>query len=133
MKNRNIKIAVGFIKNINRKLIEEYIKSLEYDILELSESNYERADLFILDASTARKIGEQLLELKLKQNIFVPIIIAIDKNDKAEKWLKAGFDDCLCMPFSKIELKTRIDILLKLRTQSIELKKTQRSSLQNNI
>jgi len=121
MKNRKTVIAAAFANPVDRKLVDDYLSGLGYDLVEFSGEGVPPADLFILDVPCARRLGRQVIELKKRADVFLPAMIALGSRDPVEPWLDAGFDDNLRMPFTKAELKVNVAILLRLRQQSQQL------------
>ena len=74
---------------------------------------------FIVDAASARKMGERLLEIKREAQLFLPVLIILEKKDEPfEPWLELGYDDFLRHPVSEEELQTRLQVLLGIRRRS---------------
>jgi len=132
----NVLIRAELSNPVDRKLINEYLISLGYKVIESVSEDSLRADLYIMDVPSARRIGGKILEIKKSTDVFIPVIIVLGESDKISDWLNAGFDSAMRMPFTKTELKANLDILLRVRSQSIELKKKgeeKYSALQQNI
>lgn len=123
MADEKSRIAVCFSRTIDRKLVSQHLSGQGYDIIEGTDSIPREADLFIMDIPFARRLGWEVLGLKNPEGVFLPVIIALGPNDDAASWLKAGFDFCLRMPFSKAELSAAVQTFLRLREQSAELLK----------
>lgn len=116
----NPRIVIGFKSPIDRDL---FIKSYEsYEILPLENDNYKLADFILIDTFYAHNLGREILDFKNQQDIFLPLVIILDKADKIDPWLSAGFDDYLKKPFTKLELEAKFRNLLKLRENIIKLK-----------
>ncbi len=119
---KNAKIVVG-LKNLNDK--DLIIRALEgFEIITLLEDNYKFADLILIDTYYARNFGRQIIDFKNQQEIFLPVVVVLEKTNKIEPWLSAGFDDYLKKPFTKLELESKLKILFKLRENVIKLKQS---------
>lgn len=113
------KIAIGIVDSVDRHLIIETLKSFGYEAITIKENEYQDSDLVIIDKAYANSIGKKVLEFKKTLEAFLPIIVVLDHRSSIDKYLLAGFDDYLQMPFTKTTLNARIKIFLRLREQSI--------------
>lgn len=111
-------IAAAFANPVDQQLVTGFLAGLGYQPVAFSADRVPKADLFILDAPSARRFGEPVLERKRATEIFLPAIIALGQDAPVDPWLAAGFDDSLRLPFTKAELARRVEILLRVRRQS---------------
>ncbi|MFQ5578418.1 MAG: PAS domain S-box protein, partial [Anaerolineae bacterium] len=111
-------IAAAFANPVDQQLVTGFLAGLGYQPVAFSADRAPKADLFILDAPSARRFGEPVLERKRATEIFLPAIIALGQEAPVDPWLAAGFDDSLRLPFTKAELARRVEILLRVRRQS---------------
>lgn len=75
-------------------------------------------DLIIIDGVELKKRQEEIRELKNKNfPLFLPVILITTKEDLslAEKFLYETIDELVRIPIEKIELRARMDILLRAR------------------
>lgn len=80
--------------------------------------------LIIADERAARQYGKAMLALKNQlRGFFLPLLIALPQKTDSATWLLAGFDDVLRLPLRKQELAARLQVYLRLRTQSEELRR----------
>ena len=80
-------------------------------------------DLVILDVPWAQRFGREILSLKKEAETFLPVLVIMEGEGPAEPWLKMGFDECMGMPITLEELRSRVRTLLHIRSQCLELKK----------
>lgn len=76
------------------------------------------ADLIIIDGVELKKTQDEIRELKNKNfPLFLPIILITTKEDLslARKFLYETVDELIRIPIEKLELRARIDILLRAR------------------
>lgn len=75
-------------------------------------------DLIIIDGVELKKRQTEITEFKKKNfPLFLPVILLTTKEDLsiAEKFLYELVDDLILIPIEKIELRVRMDILLRMR------------------
>lgn len=87
MANKKQTIAACFSNSAGRKLITGHLSGLGHTIVEFQEKAGIQADLFILDMPSAGRIGTQVLSLKKAENIFLPMMVVLGKNDALDPWL----------------------------------------------
>ncbi|ODA44412.1 sensory box histidine kinase/response regulator [Thermodesulfovibrio sp. N1] len=121
MSKNNKKIVTSISNPEEQNLIVRHLASFGYEILHYHEEGWTQADLFILDTKSASEIGKQILDLKQKVDTLLPVLIILDKDDDLDFWLSEGFDDCLLLPISDVELKAKVGLLLRLREKSKKL------------
>jgi len=123
MKKNKILIIDDEVFNLD--LLEFSLEDLD-DINIIRASNAEdglsiitggRIDLIILDISMPGMDGLQMLKiLKMNENTkFIPVIMVTAKNEERHKALEYGSEDFLPKPIDVIELKFKVNNLLKLK------------------
>ena len=119
------KILIVDDEVFNLDLLEYALESLN-DIIITRASNAAMAldilqnskqDLIILDISMPGMTGlEMLQKLKLSENTkYIPVIMVTAKNEERHNALKSGSEDFLAKPIDTIELKFKVNNLLKLK------------------
>ncbi|HIP30007.1 MAG TPA: response regulator, partial [Sulfurospirillum arcachonense] len=119
------KILIVDDEVFNLDLLEYALESL-HDIVITRASNAAMAldilqnskqDLIILDISMPGMTGlEMLQKLKLSENTkYIPVIMVTAKNEERHNALKSGSEDFLAKPIDTIELKFKVNNLLKLK------------------
>ncbi len=123
MKNTQENIVVAFARPADERLVREHLSSFGYTVLPISDAERSAVDLVLLDASSAGRCGMEFLRnLKDRDPVFLPVIVALDARDSAVGWLRSGIvDDCLRLPLSKAELISRINVFLRLRHRTLAL------------
>ncbi len=104
----NIKVAKKALENLNLKQIDECYNGYEA----LEKVNNKKYDLILMDIMMPVMNGVVTMQtLKQKPNFNTPIIaITADAVEGAcEKYIQAGFNNYLAKPFTKRELKEKID------------------------
>ena len=94
----------------------DIIRALNAEIaLDIISGN--NIDLIILDISMPGMSGLEMLKiLKLnKETKFIPVIMVTAKNEERHKALEYGSEDFLAKPIDVIELKFKVNNLLKLK------------------
>ncbi|WP_456473260.1 hybrid sensor histidine kinase/response regulator [Desulfolithobacter sp.] len=116
-------VAISFVRPADGRLVREHLGSCGYRVVELAESLPQGPDLILLDAPSATRFGISFFQhLKQADPVFLPVIVALDKQGSAANWLNSGvMDDCLRLPLSKAELISRIRVFLRLRQQTAAL------------
>lgn len=110
----------------NRELLEAYLADEGYDILMASDGqetmqvvDEQQPDLVLLDIMMPRMSGyEVCAQLKAdpeRRAIPVLIVTALNETGDIEKAVEAGCDDFLTKPVNRLELKTRVRSLLRVR------------------
>ncbi len=110
----------------NRELVEAYLSDEDY-IVEMAEDGcitlekvkQFQPDLVLLDIMMPKMSGfevcQQLKNNPATQDIPVLMVTALRENTDIEKAVDAGADDFLSKPVNRLELKTRVRSLLKVR------------------
>jgi DNA-binding response OmpR family regulator len=102
--------------------IYEYLKDCGYDVLQVYDGNdfleiaYEQScDIFLIDVNVPYKNGYEVLQELRKAKILTPTIVITGSCsiDDLEKAYMLGCDDYLKKPFELLELKYRLQTLLK--------------------
>lgn len=104
----NIKVAKKALENLNLKQIDECYNGYEA----LEKVNSKKYDLILMDIMMPVMNGVVTMQtLKQKPNFNTPIIaLTADAVEGAcEKYIQAGFNSYLAKPFTKDELKEKID------------------------
>lgn len=81
----------------------------------LQRARTERFDLIVLDVMLPRKDGFQVCRELRRGGIFTPIILLTARTQETEKvlGLQLGADDYVTKPFSPLELRARIQAILR--------------------
>lgn len=114
----NIKVAMRALKDFNFILDECYDGQQCLDKIN-SGNNY---DLILMDIMMPNMNGEQaIVELKKIPTFNTPVIaLTADAIAGAqEKYLKEGFADYISKPFSKEQIKEKLDAIFKTRTANV--------------
>jgi CheY-like chemotaxis protein len=110
----------------NRELLEAYLADEGYQILMAADGqqtmqmvDQHLPDLILLDIMMPRMSGyEVCTQIKndpAKRMIPVLIVTALNEPGDIEKAVKAGCDDFLTKPVNRLELRTRVRSLLRVR------------------
>jgi PAS domain S-box-containing protein len=112
----------------NRELIRDFL-SHRYSILffhrEMSLADLD-FDLAVLDGPALRELETQVLALRReKEPVFVPFLLVTPKKDLhyAERQLWKTIDEIVLTPIEKVELLARVEILLRARRFSLQMRK----------
>lgn len=113
------------VSNKNNQILLEKELSKKYGVV-LPNKNLKELefDLIIIDGVELKKRQEEIRELKNKNfPLFLPVILITTKEDLsiAEKFLYETIDELVIIPIEKIELRARIDILLRARSYTYML------------
>jgi CheY-like chemotaxis protein len=110
----------------NRELLEAYLADEGHEILmsadgreTLDKTRQEQPDLVLLDIMMPKLSGYEVCQ-QIKQDpqtrdIPVLVVTALKEMGDIEKAVAAGADDFLTKPVHRIELKTRVRSLLRVR------------------
>ncbi|MCA9080413.1 MAG: response regulator [Planctomycetaceae bacterium] len=120
------RILVADDNEPNRELLEAYLAGDGHEILmavdgldALEKAIAEQPDLILLDVMMPRLSGYEVCQ-RLKQDdatkaIPILMVTALKEPGDIEKAVAAGTDDFLTKPVNRLELKTRVKSLLKVR------------------
>jgi PAS domain S-box-containing protein len=128
-------IVLLIARPVDRALLAEFLVESGYRVVdrtpdETARAEWERMSLVLVDVRTARVLGPALLALKRERVAFVPIVVALGPSDQSLEWLRAGFDDVLRLPVSKLELAARLRVCLRYREHSVEQHRIEHSRLE---
>ena len=115
----------------NRELLEAYLADEGYEILMAADGQQtmqmveqHHPDLILLDIMMPRMSGYEVCsQIKGdpdKRNIPVLMVTALNEAGDIEKAVNAGCDDFLTKPVNRLELRTRVRSLLRVRHLSSE-------------
>lgn len=110
----------------NRELLDAYLAGDGHDIImavdgqeTLDMARSEMPDLILLDIMMPKMSGyevcQQLKSDTKTQNIPVLMVTALKETGDIEKAVSAGADDFLTKPVHRLELKTRVRSLLRVK------------------
>ena len=119
------KILIAEDDEMIRKIIAEVLQD-DFDIefaengvkaIELAQAN--TPDLMLLDIMMPEKNGfevcRELREEKEMQKTIIIMVTALSDKDSEKMGLKAGADDFITKPFNPIELRTKVQLMFRLR------------------
>jgi len=129
--NNKHRILIADDNQANVELIEAYLGGMDVDTeiavdgqdtLDKVESF--QPDLILLDIMMPKLSGFEVCE-RLKSNpktsnVMILMVTALNELGDIERAIKAGTTDFLSKPVNKIELLTRVEVMLKLRSVSDE-------------
>lgn len=115
----------------NRELLEAYLMDEGYEMLMANDGqqtmqmvDQHQPDLILLDIMMPRMSGyEVCAQLKAdpaRRGIPVLMVTALNETGDIEKAVEAGCDDFLTKPVNRLELRTRVRSLLRVRHLSNE-------------
>ena len=110
----------------NRELLEAYLADEGYEILMASDGqqtmqmvDQQHPDLILLDIMMPRMSGYEVCsQIKgdpARRGILVLMVTALNEAGDIEKAVNAGCDDFLTKPVNRLELRTRVRSLLRVR------------------
>ncbi len=110
----------------NRELLEAYLADEGYEILMANDGqqtmqlvDQHQPDLILLDIMMPRMSGyEVCAQIKgdpARRGILVLMVTALNEAGDIEKAVNAGCDDFLTKPVNRLELRTRVRSLLRVR------------------
>ena len=110
----------------NRELLEAYLADEGYEIIMASDGQQtmqlveqQQPDLILLDIMMPRMSGyevcSQIKADPAKRSIPVLVVTALNEAGDIEKAVNAGCDDFLTKPVNRLELRTRVRSLLRVR------------------
>jgi two-component system alkaline phosphatase synthesis response regulator PhoP len=115
----------------NRELLEAYLADEGYEMIMACDGQQtiqmvdkHNPDLILLDIMMPRMSGyevcSQLKRDPLRRGIPVLMVTALNEMGDIEKAVEAGCDDFLTKPVNRLELRTRVRSLLRVRHLSTE-------------
>jgi two-component system cell cycle response regulator len=110
----------------NYALLEEELHKKYIIVKNESDIQNLNFDLIIIHGVELKKRQKEITEFKNKNfPLFLPVILLTTKEDLsiAEKFLYEIVDDLILIPIEKIELRVRMDILLRMRFYTLVLSK----------
>ncbi|WP_290623332.1 MULTISPECIES: PAS domain S-box protein [unclassified Archaeoglobus] len=113
-----MKIKIEVSSGQNRKLLVDFLSD-RYEIVN------EDFDLLIVDSVRLKQRWGEIERLKNKSREFLPVLLITTREDieLAKEHIWKRVDEVVVEPVEKIELLTRIEILLRARKQALELRK----------
>ena len=110
----------------NRELLEAYLSDEGYEILMANDGqqtmqlvDQHQPDLILLDIMMPRMSGyevcSQIKSDPARRGILVLMVTALNEAGDIEKAVNAGCDDFLTKPVNRLELRTRVRSLLRVR------------------
>ncbi|MBT5021066.1 MAG: response regulator [Planctomicrobium sp.] len=125
------KILIADDNEQNRELLEAYLSDEDHEIImsvdgqqTVEVAQKEQPDLILLDIMMPKMSGYEVCQ-KLRsdpetENIPILMVTALKEMGDIEKAVAAGADDFLTKPVNRLELKTRVRSLLRVRHLSNE-------------
>ncbi|MBM83499.1 MAG: two-component system response regulator [Planctomycetaceae bacterium] len=110
----------------NCELLDAYLSDEDYDVAmahdgqeTLDKVSEFQPDLILLDIMMPKLSGYEVCQ-QIKQNdstkdVLVLVVTALNEAGDIEKGVEAGCDDFLSKPVTRLELKTRVRSLLRVR------------------
>ncbi|MBX3172287.1 MAG: response regulator [Candidatus Eremiobacteraeota bacterium] len=104
-------------------MLHQFLEELGHEVMLSNQTEdldgLEDQDLIILDESMALRCKDSLGKLKGRRHLLPVLLVTRHSSPGAVACLRQGFiDDILYMPTSKPELTSRLNVLLRLSTQS---------------
>lgn len=120
------KILVADDNEPNRELLEAYLNGDGHEILMAIDgretvdiATQQQPDLILLDVMMPKLSGYEVCQMLKRdertRNIPILMVTALKEPADIEKAVAAGADDFLTKPVHRLELKTRVRSLLKVR------------------
>jgi len=124
--NNAFKVLIADDNMANCELLDAYLADEDYDI-SMAHDGQEtldkvaslQPDLILLDIMMPKLSGYEVCQ-QLKQDaatkeILILMVTALNEDGDIEKGVAAGCDDFLSKPVNRLELKTRVKSLLRVR------------------
>ncbi|CAA9367589.1 MAG: diguanylate cyclase/phosphodiesterase (GGDEF & EAL domains) with PAS/PAC sensor(s), partial [uncultured Chloroflexia bacterium] len=117
-------IGLIFANPLDRQLLASFVaeSGLGVEILSpasLADLSGARISLVLADETSARAYGAELLALKWRLGSTVlPVLVTLRAQTDSAPWLQAGFDDVIRLPVTKVELRARLAVFLRLRQET---------------
>ena len=135
--SRKGRILIADDNPVNQELLEAYLADGNYEIefasdgLEtLAKVSTFRPDVILLDIMMPKLSGFEVCEELKKsagtQNVMILMVTALSDLGDIERAVAAGCDDYLSKPVHKLELRKRVENMIKLRNVSDELERLRR-------
>lgn len=109
----------------NRDLLAAWL-SMHYKVVADAEHALEQPfDVCIVDGPTLDRVWQQVQARKEReQPVFLPFVLITQLRtvDMVTRYLWQTVDELICLPIEKVELQARVEVLLRARRLSLELK-----------
>ena len=109
----------------NRDLLATWL-SLHYEMVAEAEHALEQPfDVCIVDGPTLDRVWQQIQARKEReQPVFLPFVLitSLSTVDMVTRYLWQTIDELIGLPIEKVELQARVEVLLRARRLSLELK-----------
>ncbi|NPB09093.1 MAG: response regulator [Thermodesulfobacteria bacterium] len=87
-----------------------------------AEGSAAEVDVVLFDVRGPKKLLEEVLLLKKRSPLFLPVIALVRSGVRVDGLYKLGFDDCIHYPVYQAELLKRLEFFLRFRQKLRELK-----------
>jgi putative two-component system response regulator len=135
MKNRTHRILVVDDEELNRELLEAMLTSIGYEV-DLAEDGFQAInmvglgfDLVLLDIMMPGMDGFEVAQKIRESRVFgdTPICMVTSLTGKEERLraVDVGANDFIAKPVDRLELKVRVDSLIKMKKTQDEIKRYQ--------